>query len=153
MRRTNIWCAVVLLAAAYLPFHSAEAYTITVQCQINSLAPPTRPWQNADCFYSWAAGGNAMDVQGSWVSSVSRWSNGQLLHEISRPQFDFYNDNSSPNSTFLLCTNLQEVHRFSMTGTLWRLTIGGTWGAGGWSPVTILNDYALPSVTNPVPCT
>lgn len=151
MRMNKIRALLLIVAAANFWMSPASAYTISVMCQVNSLAPPGRPWQNADCFYSWAAGGDALATQGSWISDLSRYGNGQLLHAVERPQFSF-TSSTPPDSTYILCTNLTETLRLSMYGKLWRLTIGGTWGAGGWSQIDYKTDYALPFVSNPVAC-
>lgn len=146
----------MLILGCVLLLHTetSAAYTIGVYCQVNPVPPPSRPYQNVDCSYSWQVGGSALVIRGDWTADLIFRGNIMqpalvLLDEINRSMFAFA-DATSPESVYIGCTNQEQEHRIDMIGRSYKFVFGGTWGPGYWEPVQILIDSATAYVYAPL---
>lgn len=124
MRTSYLVALVVLLAATVKP-EVSTAWTISVDCQMNPVPPPTRPYQNVDCVYAWQQGGVAMNNHGKVSADLQYWpppfggGSPTLMDHLESAIFNFAQA-SSPYRTWIKCSDIAGDFRAYMTGHLYR---------------------------------
>jgi len=141
----------VLFGALFLLPKPAAAWVINVDCQLNTLPPPTRPYQNADCSYSFNNSANPATTQGEWTVTATSDPGGVGLDQIVTPQFSF-SSQTSPMSTWIECSSYTGGVRMQMTGWSYRLVLPCSTCDTYWSVVDLRNDAAFPYISTPVAC-
>jgi hypothetical protein len=141
----------MLMAAQFFTTERADAYSISVDCDINFVPPPSRPYQNATCFYSWAPGLDNWITKGSWEANLHVAFLPYLLDTITMPMFTFASY-TPPHTAWIQCANLVGYYDVTMTGRGWKYYIGTLTSPGGWIDVLFATDTAHPYVSTPVTC-
>lgn len=145
----------MLLGYALLFSNPAGAATISVSCQLNLLPPPSTPYENANCTYSWVSTGNPQALNGRMQTTLTTAPGGSsppgvLLDMIDTGQFAF-SQRTSPFETWIAC-GTGGPRRVQMNGYSLRFILNCSSCPGYWQNVQALIDAAHPYITNPVAC-
>jgi hypothetical protein len=151
MRTSYVVALVVLLAATFKPEISG-AYTISVDCQMNPVPPPTIPYQNADCVYAWQQGGEFLNNRGKVEAQLQLWPTAQFMDSVNTGMFAL-GYATSPFRTWIRCSDIVGDFRMYMTGYLYKYIIGNLGSGGYFSLQQTLSDAEFTHIYSAsVPC-
>jgi hypothetical protein len=151
--KTLICAAVLVVMAGLLSPRASHAFTISVDCQHNPVPPPTVPYENVLCHYSWAPGGHIYNVGGKADAFLQYWPSGGTPFFVDNFSTGIFtlSGQTPPVTVWIECANVTGSFRAYMDGFLYRMLIQIN-GPGGWSQQDHQSDAEFAFVSNPVSC-